>query len=234
VALHRRDPNFGPEPEELRPEPAPRVARPVFSYALMVVCFLVFLPQLGDPESLRRWALWGPGIERGQWWRVLTSSVEHFGAVHLIMNGSSILGFGPFVEKRVGSVRLALVSLIAALVGAASSLTFNWNVFTAGASGIISGWIGLSLPIVEPRWRRVLVQWTILLVLISLIPGVSWAGHLGGFLAGLVSGVLMRWSDPLLPPRAFRWFDRLAAALVLLAAGMVYLVLQRHSGAGPL
>lgn len=231
MALHRRDPNFGPEPEELRAEPASRVARPLFSYALAAVCLLLFLPQLADPESLRRWALWGPGIERGQWWRVLTSSVEHFGAVHLIMNGSSIFGFGPFVEKRVGSVRLALVSLVAALAGAASSLAFNWNVFTAGASGIISGWIGLSLPIVEPRWRRVLVQWTILLVLISLIPGVSWAGHLGGFLGGLLCGGLMRWSDNVVPPQRFRWFDRLAVVVLLLAGAMVYLVIQRHTGA---
>ena len=50
---------------------------------------------------------------------------------------------------------------------------------------MIIGWLGLGLLIVEPRWRRVLLQWAVFNVIVSLAPGVSWAGHLGGFVGGL-------------------------------------------------
>jgi membrane associated rhomboid family serine protease len=198
----------------------------VFTWALFVVCVLAFIPQLLNPGSEEAYSIYGPAIAAGEWWRVLTAQVEHHGLLHLAVNSVSILGFGPFIERRVGSVRLALEALFAALVSAAFALHFNWAVWTAGASGIIISWLGLGIPIVEPRWRRVLVQWAIFNVLVSLAPGVSWAGHLGGFLAGLVSGVLIRRSDVFIPPRRFTLFDRLIPLLIVLGALLVFLAVR--------
>jgi membrane associated rhomboid family serine protease len=199
---------------------------------LLIVCVAVFLPHVaagGPPNTL---VLYGPAVAAGEWWRVLTFGIEHVNSPHILMNGFSIFSFGPFIERRVGSVRLAVVSLVAVLLSACFSLQFNWFLPTAGASGILCGWLGLGLPIVDVRARRVLVQWTILLVLISLIPGISWAGHLGGFIGGLLCGVLMRWPRPSAGTPEFRRFDRVVVLLVLAAAVAVYLVVRAHGSSG--
>jgi len=196
----------------------------------MGVCVLVFLPHATrrfPPDLL---VLSSRAVAKGEWWRVLTCNVEHVDALHIFMNGTAILGFGPVVERIVGSTRLLLVSLLTGLTSSAAVLAFLWNwPPSAGASGVICGWIGLALPIVEARGRKVLLQWIILLVLISLLPAVSWAAHLGGFLGGVAAGLIIRsglmWRrhDP------FKPLDRLFLPLFLLAAVAVWLAVRFHT-----
>jgi membrane associated rhomboid family serine protease len=228
VASHETGVPLQPESEHLRREPV-AAQRPIFSWILFAVCVAGFLPQLATPGVEMSLSIHGPDIAAGEWWRVLTAQVEHHGYLHILLNGLSILGFGPFVERRVGSIRLALESLFAALVGSAFALYFNWDAYTAGASVMLSSWLGMGIPIVEPRWRRVLVQWALFNVLLSLGPHVSWAGHLGGFLAGLLSGLLMRRSDRVVPPTHFRLFDRLLPLLLAGGVGLILLAVRFHT-----
>ena len=71
-----------------------------------------------------------------------------------------------------------------------------------------------------------------ILVLVSLVPRVSWAAHLGGFVGGLVCGLVIRAGYRAHPAQAFRTFDRLALPLLVLAALAVILVMRMHAGAG--
>jgi membrane associated rhomboid family serine protease len=196
----------------------------------MAICAAAFVPQLldltGHPEL--QYSLYGPAVASGEWWRVLTAQVEHHGFLHLAVNGTSILGFAPFIERRIGGVRLAVASAIAGLFSAAFALYFSWAGYTAGASGMIIGWLGLGLLIVEARWRRVLLQWAVFNVIVSLAPGVSWAGHLGGFVGGLGCGALIRKSDVTVPPTRFDLFDRFAPVLIALGVMAVWVAIQFH------
>ena len=200
----------------------------------MAACVVAFIPQLLDPTGNPelQYSVYGPAIARGEWWRVLTAQVEHHGLLHLVVNGTSILGFAPFIERRIGGLRLALASLICGVFSSAFALYFNWNGYTAGASGMIIGWLGLGLLIVEARWRRVLLQWAVFNAIVSLAPGVSWAGHLGGFVGGLGCGALIRRSDTVVPPTHFGLFDRFAVVLVALGALAVWAVVQLHLPGG--
>jgi len=214
------------------PHPVPRLPPPLFSWTFLGVCVLVFLPHALDREPPDRFVLYGPAIAAGQWWRVLTSSIEHVTPMHILANGLSIFSFGPVLERAIGTARMAVASLIAALTSSAAALAFMWFYPSAGASGVIAGWLGLALPIFDGRARKVLVQWTILLVLVSLVPRVSWAAHLGGFLGGLVLGLLIRHGARSGGPAgAFRLFDRFALPLLVLAAVAVFLVVRLHAGA---
>ncbi len=213
------------------PRPVPRLPPPLFSWIFLGVCVLVFLPHALEGEPPDRFILYGPAIAAGQWWRVLSSSLEHVTPMHILMNGLSIFSFGPVVERQIGTARMLLVSLIAALASSAAALGFMWFYPSAGASGVIAGWLGLALPIADGRARKVLVQWTILLVLVSLVPRVSWAAHLGGFVGGLVPGLLIRAAYRTTPWKPFRTFDRVALPLLVLAAVAVFLVVRLHAGA---
>jgi len=148
-------------------------------------------------------------VAAGEWWRVLTSAVEHIGPLHILANGLSIWSFGPIVERQIGSWRMFAVSLVTALTSAAGALGFLWFFPSAGASGVICGWLGLALLIFSGRARKVLLQWTFLIVMISLIPGVSWAAHLGGFVGGVALGLVLRGGVRLRPTAPF-WRDRCA------------------------
>lgn len=213
------------------PQPVPRLPPPLVSWTFLGLCVLIFIPHALENEPPLRFILYGPAVAAGEWWRVLSSSLEHVTPMHILMNGLSIFSFGPVVERQIGSRRFLLVSLIAALTSSAAALAFMWFYPSAGASGVIAGWLGLALPISDGRARKVLVQWTILLVLVSLVPRVSWAAHLGGFVGGLVAGLLIRASARRNPREAFRLLDRLVLPLLVLAVLAVVLVVRLHAGA---
>jgi membrane associated rhomboid family serine protease len=211
---------------------APRLPPPLFSWAYLGVCILVFLPHALDRVPPDRFLLYGPAVAAGEWWRVLASAVEHLSPFHILANGLSIWSFGPVVERQIGSWRMAIASLVTAVTSAAGALGFLWAYPSAGASGVICGWLGLALLIFGGRARKILVQWAILIVLISLIPHVSWAGHLGGFIGGVVLGLLLRIGVRLRPTAPFWLFDRLVVPALVIAAVVVWLIVRMHAGLG--
>jgi len=199
-------------------EPAPGVQRsvqrqprferiPWFSWAILVVSVGIFFL-----ESTLRWplrevfALYGPAVsEGGQWYRVLSTVIVHGGAIHVFFNMSVVWTLGFALERAIRTWRFALVSLITALGSATFVLWLAPAVPTVGASGMILGWAGAMLPIATKEGRKTLSVWLIQVAVISLLPFVSWQGHLGGFLFGLPCGLLLRnharyftWGAPLL------------------------------------
>lgn len=185
----------GAPPPDSRPEP-PAERRPAgrstpVTFALIAVSGLVFLVGGFD----RPWAfgvLYGPAVAKGEWWRLFTTLVTHGGPIHLFFNMSVVWTVGRVLEVLLGSVRFFLVTLVTGLGAGLFVLMVNYEVPTVGMSGAILGWVGLLLPIIRKEGRRQLVVWLVQVTLISLLPGVSWAGHLGGFLAGLPLGFALR------------------------------------------
>jgi membrane associated rhomboid family serine protease len=167
-------------------------------------------------------ALYGPNVLAGEWWRILTTTIVHAGVLHLFLNMSVVFTLGFSFERLISSWRFLLVSLIAAIGSATFVLQFAFDQRTVGASGMILGWAGALLPIANRQARRSLGMWLLQIAIISLIPGISWQGHLGGFLFGLPCGFLLR-------GRA-RWFGTLAPLLLVASAGAAWLAAQTHEG----
>jgi rhomboid protease GluP len=159
-------------------------------------------------------SLYGPLVRAGEWWRVLAYAVEHANWLHIAMNMSVVWTLGIALERMIGSGRFLVVSLITCLGSAAMALVFSFNQPMVGASGMILGWAGVMFPIVTRQGRRGLGVWLVQVALISLLPNVSWQGHLGGFLAGLPCGLALRHG-----PAVFR---RSAPFLILAAAAATY------------
>jgi rhomboid protease GluP len=199
----RRDDAFGPAtgPYSEAPPPPPAPLRqaklPPFCTGVIAVCVAVFLAQAArlDPQALalQNWALYGPAVQAGQWWRVLTTVVVHAGILHIVFNMMVVVNLGFAVERLLGTPRMAAVSLVSALGAAALVLAFAFPFPTVGASGMILGWAGALLPVVNRQGQKNLAWLLVQVAVISILPGVSWQGHLGGFLAGLACGGLLRW-----------------------------------------
>lgn len=194
------------------PGPPPRLPLAPVSIGIIAVCVAVYLAETlgGIGESiveggrtlgtLQYGALYGPKVAAGEWWRVLATVFEHGSLLHLAFNMSVVWTLGQVLERSIGSARFALVCVITALGASAMTLFFAFDHPTVGASGMILGWAGTMLPVSTKQGRRSLGIWLIQVVAISLLPGISWQGHLGGFLAGLPCGFALAGG-----PMRFRW-----------------------------
>ena len=204
-------------------DPAAKPARPPIPWvcgALILASVSVFgaeralhvdAPELG--------ALFGPLVAAGQWWRLLSYGVVHAGLLHLGVNMFMTVSLGVPIERRLGSVRFLQTTLVAGLGGAAFPLIFAPKNPVVGASAIIFGWAGAIVPLLDRRNVRQFGSWLLLNLLFSLLPGISLAGHLGGFVFGLGCGALLRWQAPR--------FSMLAPLLAALAGGAALIAAYR-------
>jgi rhomboid protease GluP len=134
-------------------------------------------------------------LVRGEWWRLLTCCFVHAGLIHIGMNMYALYSAGRFVEQVWGRWRYAVIYAVSGWGGSCMAMAMQPRVGLVGASGAICGvfaavgvWFFLNgkyLPRgMARRGRSQIVTTVILMVFISLIPGVSGYGHLGGAVAG--------------------------------------------------
>jgi len=228
------EPAGPPRPEQPPPEPPPREPWPPVCATVLVGSVAVFVLDVllsgdllrgelnaivfGARGPLYLWtALYGPFVQVDQLWRVLTTVFMHGGLIHLGFNMSVVYSLGMPLERSIRSGRFLMLSLVTALGSSTFALLFNFDVPTVGASGMILGWGGAMLLIATREFRSNLVFWLAQVALISLLPGVSWAGHLGGFLFGLPMGLALR-SGAAVYARAAPLLLAIAAAVVYIAA----------------
>jgi membrane associated rhomboid family serine protease len=141
------------------------------------------------------------GIATGQEWRMVTAIFLHGGILHLLMNAYALWIFGPVVERELGRVRFLAIFLTTGLFASAASYAFA-NVpaqVSVGASGAIFGVVGAFVSYnyrhrelaVAAASLRGLVPFLLLNVVLTFsFPLIDWRAHVGGFVAGLVAGVV--------------------------------------------
>jgi membrane associated rhomboid family serine protease len=136
--------------------------------------------------------LYGPLVEQGDWWRLLTAAFLHYGPVHLILNMVGLYWFGSLLEERIGSGRYLMLYLVSGLAGSAGALLWS-NGFltpTVGASGAIFGILGAGLVLERQRdyvfGGSALGVIIINFVLTFSISSISKGGHIGGLVGGIL------------------------------------------------
>ena len=162
--------------------------------ALNVVVYLITVAQgagLNDPggKLFYKWALYGPAVDNGDWWRLITSAFLHGGMIHIAFNMLALWWLGAPVEMALGRLRYIGLYLVSGLAGSAGALIANPHSVTVGASGAIFGLLGAGL-ILEWRATGSLAGNYLTLILINLaisfaVPGISYGGHIGGLLGGI-------------------------------------------------
>ncbi|NYJ03613.1 membrane associated rhomboid family serine protease [Nocardioides thalensis] len=136
---------------------------------------------------------WLPGVLDGGVWRLLTHAFTHVEWWHIGMNMLALWQLGPVLERILGTARFLALYLLSALAGGVAVLWLTGTGSAVGASGAIFGLLAAQL-VVARKAKVDLSQFGFTLVLavaISLAPGVSWQGHLGGFLGGLAVGAAL-------------------------------------------
>lgn len=156
-----------------------------------------------DPRPQTR-VLWLLGslswadVRGGEVWRMLSCAFLHANLIHILFNGLVLWDMGRICEPFLSSWKFLVAFGVSALGGSVGSLVYkvyfvgaphgDW-IATVGASGALSGLIGLllvySVRSRDTELRDSLLRWIVYIVLLSFFwPGIDHAAHLGGFLAG--------------------------------------------------
>jgi membrane associated rhomboid family serine protease len=135
------------------------------------------------------------GVAAGDWWQPLTSMFTHVAVLHIGFNMLALWILGPQLELVLGRARFLLLYLLSGLVGSAAVyLLSDQSTPTLGASGAIFGLMAALLVVARKARADVsqLMVWIgINAALTFFASGISWQGHVGGFVGGLVlAGVL--------------------------------------------
>jgi membrane associated rhomboid family serine protease len=132
---------------------------------------------------------------------IFTAPFLHFNWQHIEGNSVPLFVLGVLAAYR-SLKRFLLASVIIAVTsGLAVWLFQSSNELTVGASGLIFGYFGYVLVrgFFDRNWTDIIVglvagglYWTILAVAIPGTPGVSWIGHVGGLVGGVLAAWLLR------------------------------------------
>lgn len=138
---------------------------------------------------------WVPGVADGAYWQLLTSAFTHVEVWHVLANMYALWVLGPMVEPILGRVRFLAVYLLSGLAGSALVyLLADTATPTVGASGAIFGLMG-AVAVISKRINASLRPIAVLVALNAaitfLVPGISWQGHVGGFVGGLLATVVL-------------------------------------------
>ncbi len=132
--------------------------------------------------------------------RLFTSMFIHANIAHIAFNLFALVYLGGYAERAIGVLRYVLVYLISGIVAAlfhgiiASYILHNGDVVLVGASGAISGVLGIAAAAGNSR----AYYWLVIQIVFAVIGSVSalpiaFTAHVGGFIAGvLMTKVLVK------------------------------------------
>jgi membrane associated rhomboid family serine protease len=180
------------------------------------------------------WLLYGPLVAHGGWYRLVTSMFLHGFVLHIVFNMVALWFIGRPLEQYLGPVRYIGLYMVSGLAGSAGALLQAPLAPTVGASGAIFGILGAMMILewqITGRLAGQAMTWIVINLVISFsFSGISWGGHVGGLIGGiLVMLAYAHWGD-----RGRAQYGQLglggALGLVAVAAGSIAVAYFRVRG----
>jgi membrane associated rhomboid family serine protease len=162
--------------------------RQSLTQSLIVVIVGSFLiEQYFYPNLFQQFALYGPYVKNGEYWRLFTVALLHAGWMHLIFNMLALWSIGTPVEQIFGRNRFMIIFFGSLLTASIGSAYFGPAVPAVGASGAIFGLFGALLAVgrrAGVNYQNIIGTVVLNLAITFLVPGVDWRAHVGGLIGG--------------------------------------------------
>ncbi|MBI3651101.1 MAG: rhomboid family intramembrane serine protease [Acidobacteria bacterium] len=182
-------------------------------------------------------------VNEGQWWRFVTANFLHIGLIHLLFNSYALYQIGPLAENIFGEQKFIFIYVLTGIVSSIASYFFNIN--GAGASGAISGLIGL-LAVYGYRQggtfgkglMRTMLTWIAMTIIYGFIIKANNVAHAAGFIAGGALGFWIKGESPETVRSATVWNALAVLSVVTIIASFVmvginYGTVQQQAQQGP-
>lgn len=179
--------------------------KPIVTYVIIGLCVVLFglMEIFGSSENsltlLLFGANYGPLVDDGQYYRLITCIFLHIGIIHLACNMYSLYIIGKEIEGLFGKIKYIIIFLLSGICGSILALAFTPDTISAGASGAIFGLLG-ALLYFGYHYRTYLgaaIRSSVIpVIVINLIigfmtPGISNAAHIGGLVGGVLSSMMV-------------------------------------------
>lgn len=192
---------------------------PVTTAVLLACLIVAAITQLGDSLDTVRWFTFNDfsirgdyvyfttltqGLEQGQWWRLWSPMLLHFGFLHLAMNMMWYWELGRRIEYQQGWLFLLLLTLASALVSNVSQFMFSDAALFGGLSGVLYAVLGHCwiYQRIYPQASYALPSGVVAMMLVWLLlclfgvvtalgfGQIANAAHVSGLLLGCLSGAV--------------------------------------------
>jgi len=183
------------------PTGTPGAAATPATYALIAINVVVFLVELvggsgglsvnGASKFFVDFALFGPSVAEGEWYRLVTSGFLHVSIIHIGFNMFLLLILGRLLEPALGTPRFLALYFASLLAGSFGALLVEPNALTVGASGAVFGLAGAVFVIARGRGMDQLAGEIGFLIVFNLVwsfvgSNISVGGHIGGLVGGTI------------------------------------------------
>ncbi|HET7417875.1 MAG TPA: rhomboid family intramembrane serine protease [Solirubrobacterales bacterium] len=171
--------------------------------AINVIVFLIEIAQgaggfydVGTSRFVADFALFGPSVAEGEWYRLVTSGFLHATIIHIGFNMFLLLVLGRLLEPALGTPRFLVLYFASLLAGSFGALVVEPNALTLGASGAVFGLAGATFVLARGRGMDALAGEIGFLILFNLAfsfisPRISVGGHIGGLIGGIVCALVI-------------------------------------------
>jgi len=202
-------------------------AEPRVTIGIIAVCVLLFLSQGGrigvsanGGTIYQHFALYGPFVHDGDYWRLVTSGFLHSGIFHIGFNMYLLWVLGQQLERAIGSLRFGVLYFTALLCGSFGALVQTTEQPVVGASGAVFGLMAVLA--IEQRRRGYdpfsggLGGLILINLAIGFLPGlnIAFGGHIGGLIVGGLAALAFTQADRLRQP----WIGYAACAVLAVAS----------------
>ena len=213
-----------PVPEQGSAYVAPGIVQqlrnsPVTSLVLLLSVIVCGVTMLGDNLEALSWLTFVDfsvqgdylqfvpleySLAAGQWWRIVTPMLVHFGILHIAMNGLWFWELGRRIEVRQGSGQLLGLTLLFSAVSNYAQYWYSGPSLFGGLSGVLYALLGhcwiYQMLAPNPIYRLprgvlvMMLVWLLLCIsgLISLLGfgAIANGAHVGGLIIGCATGLL--------------------------------------------
>ncbi|HEU5254085.1 MAG TPA: rhomboid family intramembrane serine protease [Solirubrobacterales bacterium] len=171
------------------------------TFILIAINVIVFLVEIANgsgglftsqrSQFFVDFALFGPLVAEGEWYRLVTSGFLHVNLIHIGFNMFLLLVLGRLLEPALGTPRFLFLYFASLLAGSFGALLVEPNAVTVGASGAVFGLAGAVFVIARGRGMNELAGEIGFLIVFNLVwsfiaPNISVGGHVGGLVGGVV------------------------------------------------
>jgi membrane associated rhomboid family serine protease len=161
--------------------------------ALLIINVLVWLAQI-SPIGLEITYefFFAPLLAMSEPWRMLSSGFVHdwTGPLHILFNSYAIWIFGRQLEPMLGPLRFLALYLTSIVGGSVAVLWLSDPVVpVVGASGALFGLMAAFFVIIRATGGNASQLFGLIAINFALgffVSGISWEGHLGGMVTGLL------------------------------------------------
>jgi membrane associated rhomboid family serine protease len=166
------------------------------------------------------------GVAGGEWYRLVTSMFTHEAIWHIAFNMLSLWWLGGPLEAALGRARYLTLYFVSGLAGSALAYLLTAPAtFTLGASGAIFGLFGATAVLMRRLNydMRPIIALLVINLIFTFSPGfsISWQAHIGGLVAGVITGYAMVHA-----PRRNRALVQYGTAVLVLAVVVLLVVVR--------